>query len=279
MTVPLWRLVAGLALAFASGCATLPPPLPAELQSLPAVVLLGEMHDNAVQHALRLRAFEALLATGARPALAMEQFDREHQAQIDRLLAATPRVRADAVIAAGSGRSSWNWRWYRPFIALALDHGLPIVAANVSRDDARQVMRQGLAATGFDAAVPQALLQAHARGIEDSHCGAIDAATARRMAQAQVARDQFMARTVEAHAARGVVLLAGNGHVRSDIGVPFWLSPATRSRSVAIGLLEENDPTTPYDRVVRTDAHPRPDPCAAMAPRRSEDKALPSPRP
>jgi hypothetical protein len=41
--------------------------------------LLGEVHDNAAQHALRLRAFEALLATGARPALAMEQFDRNRQ--------------------------------------------------------------------------------------------------------------------------------------------------------------------------------------------------------
>jgi uncharacterized iron-regulated protein len=35
------------------------------------VVLLGEVHDNAAQHALRLRAFEALLAKGARPVLAL----------------------------------------------------------------------------------------------------------------------------------------------------------------------------------------------------------------
>ena len=39
-----------------------------------------------------------------------------------------------------------------------------------------------------------------------------------------------------------MLLLAGNGHVRQDIGVPRWLSPATRERSVAIGLLEQGDP-------------------------------------
>ncbi len=261
------RCGACLLAALCTGCATAPRSLPAELQALPAVVLLGEVHDNAAQHALRLRAFEALLASGARPALAMEQFDRERQPQIDQLRAATPRPDVDALIAAGAGRNPWEWRFYRPFVALALQYGLPIVAANVSRDDARQVMRQGLAATGFDATVPEAMLQAHARGIEDSHCGAIDGATARRMALAQVARDQFMARVVEAHAGRGVVLLAGNGHVRTDIGAPFWLSPATRARGAAIGLLEQGDASTAYDRVVLTAAQPRPDPCAAMAPK------------
>jgi uncharacterized iron-regulated protein len=262
-----WRLGACLATITFTACATAPGGLPAGLQALPTVVLLGEVHDNARQHALRLRAFEGLLATGARPALAMEQFDRDRQPQIDRLLAATPRPDADALIAAASGRNPWDWRFYRPFVALALQHGLPIIAANVSRDEARQVMRQGLAATGFDASVPDTMLQAHARGIEDSHCGAIDAATARRMALAQVARDQFMARVVESQAPRGVVLLAGNGHVRTDIGVPFWLSPATRARGIAVGLLEDGDSAANYDRVVFTAPQPRPDPCAAMSPR------------
>ena len=264
-----WRFGACLVAALCVGCATAPRVLPPELQALPAIVLLGEVHDNAAQHALRLRAFEALLATGARPALAMEQFDRERQPQIDQVLAATPRPDADALIAAGAGRNPWEWSFYRPFVALALQHGLPIIAANVSRDDARQVMRQGLAATGFDDRVPDTMLQAHARGIEDSHCGAIDGATARRMALAQVARDQFMARIVEAQARRGVVLLAGNGHVRTDLGAPFWLSPRTRARGVAIGLLEDGDTTLNYDRVVFTAPQPRPDPCAAMAPKQA----------
>ncbi len=267
MTPAPWRTGACLFAALCVGCATAPRTLPRELQGLPAVVLLGEVHDNAAQHALRLRAFEALLATGARPALAMEQFDRERQPQIDQVLAATPRPDADALIAAGAGRNPWDWRFYRPFVALALQYGLPVIAANVSRDDARQVMRQGLAATGFDGRVPDTMLQAHARGIEDSHCGAIDGTTARRMALAQVARDQFMARIVEAHSQRGVVLLAGNGHVRNDLGAPFWLSPATRARGVAIGLLEVGDTSTPYDRVVFTEPQPRPDPCAAMKPK------------
>jgi len=250
-----------IALALLAACAHVPPP---GLRFSQPVVLLGEVHDNAAQHALRLRAFEDWLASGARPALVMEQFDRERQPAIDRLRAQTPPPDADALIAVAGG-AGWQWPHYRPFVALALRYGLPIIAANVSRDEGRIVMRAGLAATGFDAAIPPELLDAQASGIEASHCGAIDGAAARRLALVQVARDQAMAAAIEAHARRGVLLLAGNGHVRADIGVPRWLSSATRARSEAIGLLEDGaaDPGR-FDHVVVTEAQPRPDPCEAM---------------
>jgi uncharacterized iron-regulated protein len=65
-----------------------------------------------------------------------------------------------------------------------------------------------------------------------------------------------------------VLLLAGNGHVQTDLGVPRWLSPATRARSESIGLLEgEGDGAgspAPFDRVVFTAAQTRPDPCEGM---------------
>jgi len=232
----------------------------------PSIVLLGEVHDNAAQHALRLAEFRTLLDSGARPALLMEQFDRDRQPDIDRVRAATPAPTAAALVAAAGGGPGWDWAFYTPFVQLALDRGLPIVAVNVSRAESRQVMSQGLADTGFSADVPDAVWTAHTADIEDSHCGMIDAATARRMAGAQVARDQFMARSIEAWADRGVVLLAGNGHVRRDVGVPRWLADRTRARSRSIGYLEDTDVPPPgaYDRVVVTPPQAREDPCAAM---------------
>ncbi len=227
------------------------------------VVLLGEVHDNTAQHALRLQAFRDLLATGARPALALEQFDRDRQPALDRLLAQTPPPDADALIAA-AGAKGWTWDHYRPFLALALQHGLPIVAVNVGRDEARLIMREGLARHGFDADVPADVLQAQALDIEASHCGMLDQAAAKRMALSQVARDQSMARALRTHADRGVVLLAGNGHVRTDIGVPRWLDAATRARSEAIGVLEVDDTLTAFDRRIYTPVHERPDPCEGM---------------
>jgi len=233
--------------------------------SAPTIVLLGEVHDNAALHALRLEAFKALLGTGARPALLMEQFDREHQADIDRVRAASPTLDADAVISAGAGSPSWDWAFYKPFVELALANGLPLVAVNVSRADARQVMLQGLEKTGFDARLPADVERAHAADIESSHCGMIGAAQAHAMALAQVARDQFMARMIEANAAHGAVLLAGNGHVRKDVGVLRWLSPASKGRSSVVGFLEGgDDDASAYDQVYQAAPQPREDPCAAM---------------
>jgi uncharacterized iron-regulated protein len=258
-----WGAIFASVLSLA-GCSA-PPTIAEPLRFSQPLILLGEVHDNAAQHALRLRAFEALLAGGARPTLALEQFDREYQPAIDRALTQTPLPDADALIAiAGGAVDGWQWEFYRPYIALALRYRLPISAANVSRTELRGVMRDGLAASGFDPQVPEPLLQMLAQSIEASHCGVLDNATARRMALAQVARDQFMARVVERHADRGVLLLAGNGHVRTDVGVPRWLSAATRARSEAVGVLEAGDPTAAFDRLVFTPAQPRPDPCEAF---------------
>lgn len=233
----------------------------------PPLLLLGEVHDNAQQHALRQQAFEALLNTGARPALLMEQFDRERQADIDQARA-QPGASADSIIAAAAGSNAqWAWPFYKPFIALALRHGLPIVAANVSRAEARRVMSEGLKPLGFDDRVPADISAAQSQAIVDSHCGALNAAQGLRMSAAQVARDQFMAQLIERHASRGFVLLAGNGHVRRDIGVPRWLSPDLARRTQSIGLLEEDDSErSAYDRVIVTPRQPREDPCAAMRP-------------
>jgi uncharacterized iron-regulated protein len=253
-----------LALLVVAAQATTPAPeAPTTLRLERPVVLLGEVHDHPQQHALRAQAFAALLAGGARPALVMEQFDRERQAGIDALRAAEPGVDADTLIARFGG-PGWHWPHYRPFVDLALRHGLPIVAANVSRDEARAVMREGLAARGFDARVPEAVLAGLAALVEAGHCGMVGGELARRMALAQVARDQAMAQALERHAARGAVLLAGNGHVRTDLGVPKWLGPATRARSEAIGFVEAGDPTSAFDRRVVTSPHPRPDPCAGL---------------
>jgi uncharacterized iron-regulated protein len=230
------------------------------------IVLLGEVHDNAGQHALRAQALRDLLTSGARPALLMEQFDRERQADIDKVMAQPGATADDVINAAGAQGTGWAWPLYSPFIALALEYRLPLVAANVSRADARRVSQEGLAAMGFDARVPDGITSYQTDTILASHCGLLTEAQARRMATAQVARDQFMARLLNEYSARGAVLLAGNGHVRNDVGVPTWLPPAVRQRSVGIGLLEDGAAgAEAYDRVITTAAPPaRPDPCEGM---------------
>jgi len=267
-------LIAALAASVLLCACAQAPQAPADVQQLTAalrsrpIVLLGEVHDNAQQHAMRAQALRALLDGGARPALLMEQFDRERQPDLDRALA-RPGVTADDVIAAAGGgttsASGWSWPLYRPYIALAIEYRLALVATNVSRSDTRRVVAGGLASLDFDARVPADIEVPQAQALVESHCGLLEARQAQTMAAAQVARDQFMARALESHAARGAVLLAGNGHVRRDIGVPRWLNAATRQRSLSIGLLEPGDAdAAAFDVALTTPAQTRPDPCEAM---------------
>ena len=278
-----------LAALAATGCASTPradfnASALAEAMTQRPVVLLGEVHDNAVQHATRAAALQRLLATGAQPAIAFEQFDRERQADIDRARGETPppgRSRAEHVIeSARPARAGWNWALYRPFVEVALAYDLPIVAANLSRTDAMRVAREGFDAVFDEAtrrrfaldALPPALLGGHEQAVDDGHCNRMPADMLPALARAQIARDVALALAIRPHFGRGVVLLTGNGHVRNDIGVPAQLMPAERAAVVTIGLLEgdsiDPDWSSRFDVAFATPVQPREDPCATLPPRR-----------
>ena len=102
------------------------------------IVVLGEIHDNPEHHRLQGELMHALAGGGPSRILAMEQFDREHQGALD---AAQKRgASAEEIADAGQfDRKGWNWPLYRPLIEFALEHRWPIVAANLSRRDARAI--------------------------------------------------------------------------------------------------------------------------------------------
>ena len=243
-----------------------------------AVVLLGEVHDNAEQHHLRLAALQRAFASGWRPAIAMEQFDREHQADIDRARHERPGDAQHVIDAAvpleNRPTGGWNWAFYRPFVELALRYDVPLIAANLSNADTSRIVRGGyaavfsdaeIAALGLDMPVAIDVQAAQEAEIDAGHCHALPRSVWPRMARAQFARDAVMAEVLRRSSQRGgVVLLAGNGHVRRDIGAPHWLG-ALKAKTFAVGYLEtDNDstPVTAFDAVVRTAPAERADPCA-----------------
>ena len=290
-----WRPLAPSALAAVAAlcaCAQMPPrALGADAEALAdamarrPIVLLGEVHDNVAQHALRLQAVRLLLERGLRPAFAFEQLDRDDQEKLDRARAqddGDAAVRADRLIEAAGGRG-WDWKLYRPYLVVALQNDLPIVAANLSRAQAMRVAQEGVGAVfdaaqrtalGLDAIAPD-IMRAQARAIEDGHCGRVPPGALEAMATAQVARDAMLAQAITPYLDRGVILFTGNGHARRDIGVARHLPPADRTRVISIGLLEDEDDSSlrepgaadraaSFDVAFMTRTQPRPDPCASI---------------
>jgi uncharacterized iron-regulated protein len=278
---------AGCALALCVGACALPPAATgggppavsaealADAMARRPVVLLGEVHDNAAQHAVRLQALQRLLARGARPAIAFEQIDQDRQAVIDgiRRGGGDAAAQADRIIAQ-AGAKGWDWPLYRPYLLLALDNDLPVVGANLSRALAMRVATEGPGAV-FDPAQRAALgLDRIAPDIERSqeyeialgHCGQLPPDALPAMAGAQIARDAMLALSIAPYFGRGVVLLTGNGHARRDIGVPRHLAPGDRERVISIGLLEDDDKAAGqaahFDVSFVTPVQARADPCA-----------------
>jgi uncharacterized iron-regulated protein len=243
------------------------------------IVLLGEVHDNPVQQRLRLEVLRRAFEAGWRPAIAMEQLDREHQVDIERARMERPLdenyLIEKAATEHGKSINGWNWEYYRPYVALALEYHVPLLAANLSRSDAQKIVELGNSAV-FDDSTERllgldrdlrSLLAAQENEIDAGHCHALPKELLPAMARAQLARDAVMAGVLREHAARGVVLLAGDGHARRDIGVPTWFDPPTLARVFAVGFLERHDrapPAAAFDAVVTTDAAPRPDQCATL---------------
>jgi uncharacterized iron-regulated protein len=244
------------------------------------LALLGEVHDNAEGHRRRAEVVRRAVDAGWRPALVMEQFDIDRQADIERSRSEKPHDAAHLIARAAGARSGWDWVHYEPIVALALRFDLPLVAGNLPRAQAARLVRESVdvvlgaaraQALGLDAPLDPRWQAAQEREIDAGHCGTLPSSLWAGMARAQAARDAVMAQVLRQHADRGAVLLAGNGHVRRDIGVPRWLDGVPPARLLAVGFVEGDDVAAAsgqFDAVVVSARAGRDDPCAELVQRR-----------
>jgi uncharacterized iron-regulated protein len=259
------------------------------------IVLLGEVHDNEAQHAFRgalLTAIAAELADSKkqRPALVFEHIRTDQAAALGPPPTPSTQDARELLDRLEWDKSGWPAsKLFLPVFQAALAQGLPILPGHPARAEVRDVARKGISALpadtatrlGLDLPLPEALGNALLDELEASHCGLMPRAAFGNMALAQRFRDAHMAAAL-ADAARvhgSAILLAGNGHLRTDRGVPWYLARLAPDRKVlAIALMEVEEgatdatalvPLDPQGRpaadfVVVTPGTSRPDPCEEM---------------
>ena len=226
------------------------------------VVIVGETHDNPAHHAVQAQIVAALAA----PALVVEMLTQDEATD----LAADPQSYAAAWEDAG-----WpDYEMYRPIFTAS---DARIFGAAVPREVARATYTDGvaahfdgdLAAFGLDHPLPddeQALrldLQFAA------HCEAMPRDMMGGMIEVQRLRDATLAKvTLGAIDATGgpVVIITGNGHARSDWGVPAYLRRLRPDlKVVTIGQAEDGlAPEGGFDLLYDAPSVERPDPCASL---------------
>lgn len=227
-------------------------------------VMLGELHDNRRHHVLR----GELVVDLGRSAVVVA----EH-------LPGGRRVGEGADLKsrltdAGFDDRAWGWPIHEALFAPILAAGIPVLGGNAPIDQVRQVARAGASAWPADAravldaatltAVAQAAL---ASDLSSGHCGQLPAARVPSMVASQRLRDVVMWSTLRDAGGRPAVLLAGNGHVRRDYGVPQLAAAlAPEARTVSVGFGESGDALSdaPYDIVWMTLPAKRVDPCVGL---------------
>lgn len=234
--------------------------------------MMGEVHDNAQGHFYRLKDLESNLGGDWRPAILMEQFNVNQQKALTDAWQTCKT--AQCVINTAGGVKGWDWDLYKPLISLALKYELPLVAANLSNAQVKAVMKDGFGAVfddetikayKLDQPLPQPWLDNQRKLITKSHCNALPADAIDPMVKAQAARDVKYAQLMQEYSTQGAVLIAGNGHVRRDLGVMQWLPANLASRVKVSGYVEPSGiDALLYDVMRVVEPQKRPDPCAAL---------------
>lgn len=255
------RLAALLLTASLGACAAAPTsPADAVLDRLlPArALLLGEQHDATEHQALQQAAVQRLAGRGQLAAVVMEMADQGKQT--DGLPAGASEEQVRQALG-WSDDTGWPWPAYGPVVMAAVRAGVPVAGGNLPRSAMRGAMQD----TSLDGVLEPAGLERQKQGIREGHCGLLPESQIGPMTRIQLARDRAMATTLQERSRAGqtVLLIAGNGHVRQDIGVPRHL-PAGFDHRVLVAQAGEAGAGLPADAVWPTPALPPKDYCAEL---------------
>jgi uncharacterized iron-regulated protein len=269
------------------------------------LVLLGEVHDNTLHHRIRgALLFDWVRSEPARPSvLVFEHLDRENDEAL-RLLQRRAGGAVPGSPGAGGGgqpsldelldaarfdRKGWGWPAHQPLFEAARESGATWIAANFSRASARELQKEPSAQVepALQAVIDASRWSPQAQEALDhallaGHCGQLPHSALAKVGRVQRLRDAALALPLLDAAERRSLLLAGNGHVRRDHGVPLYLgalerealvigfeeTDARRSSDLAttVGATRARDYRDAYDLVCLTQAPAREDPCAGLAP-------------
>jgi len=270
--------VAGAMAFLIAGGALAGPVTPDALDRLPRadIVILGEVHDNAEHHRNQARAVAAL----APRALVWEMLTPEQAARMPADIGDAQAV-AEAV---GWADAGWpDFGMYHPILLAAPDArsyggGVPRPTARRVFDEPAEAVFSDLFGAqadplGLDSPLASDDQAAREAQQAEAHCDALPGHLLPGMVAAQRLRDAALAHVaLQALTETGgpVVVIAGTGHARNDIGIPAYLRHAADAPVVlSLGQLEAAPDADaahkpPYDIWITTAPAPRPDPCAGL---------------
>jgi len=231
--------------------------------------LLGEFHDNASHH--QLRGDLILRLNQSKQTVVVEYLLAGKEVQF---LGST----LESLHTAGFNSKAWPWLIYGPLFEQLRISQRPIVGSNLDRSISKAIF------SGEPNPIPSSLKEDYQKSplsapamaaleqdLIEGHCGKLPPAYLKPMMLVQRLTDISMARVLLERSSG--ILLAGNGHIRKDYGVPQVLKAVAPHQSVVNVAFTEDDGLDSktvanyrdhYDYVWLTKPIERKDPCADL---------------
>ena len=228
---------------------------------LPAdVLLVGEQHDAPAHHELEQQIVSSLASRGLLAAVALEMAE----VGVSTAKLKPSSTEAQARRALKWDDKAWPWTAYGPAVMTAVRAGVPVLGANLPRDQMPASMND----SKLDGQLPGPALKAQQQGIRLGHCNLLPESQITPMTRIQIAKDITIADTVHQLLLPGktVVLLTGNGHADRTLGVPQHLRADVKAKSLQLraGDGATTDRPNAFDGVWPTPALPETDYCAEL---------------
>ncbi len=231
------------------------------------VVILGEIHDNPRHHLVQTEALGAI----APSAVVWEMVTEEGAQRLAQTAASNPEELSRILRWAESG-----WPPLSMYYPVFQASDAPVYGAMVPRTAARAAMEKGAAtALGADAArygltVPLSPEDQAAREADQlaAHCDALPAEMLPQMVSIQRLRDAVLTRAIlraDEETGGPIAVITGNGHARTDRGIPTFLSRLKPGLKVfVLGQSEGGAIDGTFDAVIDSPEIEREDPCKAF---------------
>src|SRR3954466_699883 len=166
------------ACALLAGCAGAPP-LP-ELAGVDAL-LVGEQHAAGVHAVVHERLVSTLAGRGNLAAVALEMAERGTST------AGLPASASESEVqqALHWNAQGWPWPRYRPAVMAAVRAGVPVLGANLPREQQRAAMQD----RSLDQLLPGPALKAQQQAVRLGHCEMLPESQITPMTRVQIGRD------------------------------------------------------------------------------------------
>lgn len=199
------------------------------------VIYLGETHTDEADHIAQLEIITAMHAARGDIAIGLEMFQRPFQSVLDQYIAG--ELTEAELVEQSEYETRWGFDWelYAPIMRYAQSNQIPLIALNTPREITKKVARQGLSSLEGDdfQHIPplddidtsDENYQAMVAQVFGHHGGhGHSGPSFENFFAAQVLWDETMAEGIADYVTAApetqVIVLAGEGHIVFDFGIP-----------------------------------------------------------